>query len=67
MGGFYGCGKEGHTRANCTEKLCSRRNGRGHTADVCPTSEEEAVLAMTGEVGVRVDVGEVDAVQAKAF
>ena len=53
--------------ANCTEELCSRRNGRGHTADVCPTSEEEDVLAMTGEVGARVDVGEDNEVQASAF
>ena len=62
MRGCYRCGKEGNIRANCTEKLCSRRNGREHTSDVCPTSEEEAVLAMTGEVGVRVDVGEDDTV-----
>ena len=61
------CGKEGHIRANCTEKLCSRRNGRGYIADAYPTSDEEAVLAMTGEVGARVDVGEDDAVQASAF
>ena len=32
--GCYGCGKEGHIRANCTDKLCTRCNGRGHTADV---------------------------------
>ena len=43
-------------RANCTETLCSRCNGRGHTADVCPTSKEEAVLAVTGEAEARVDV-----------
>ena len=30
----------------------------------CPTSEEEAVLAMTGEVGARVDVGDDYTVQA---
>ena len=41
--GCYRCGKQGHMRANCTEKLCSRCNGRGHTADVCPMSKEEAV------------------------
>ena len=61
------CGKEGHIRANCKEKLCSRCNGRGLADDVCPTSEGEAVLAMTGEVGERVDVGEDNTVQASAF
>ena len=49
--GCYWCGKEGHIRATCAEKLCSRGNERGHTADVCPTSEEEVMLAITGEVG----------------
>ena len=28
--------------------LCSRCNGRGHTAQVCPTSKDEVVLTMTG-------------------
>ena len=27
-----------------------RCNGRGHTADVCPTAKEEAVMAVTSEV-----------------
>ena len=49
------------------EKLCSRCNGREHPADVCPKSEEEAVLAMTGAVGARVDVGEDNTVQGSAF
>ena len=52
---------------NCTEKLCSRCDGRRHIGDVYPTSEKEAVLAMTGEVGARVDVGEDRTVQASAF
>ena len=65
--GCYRCGKEGNIRANCTEKLCSRCNGRGHTADVCPTSKEEAVLAVTGKVGARVDVSEDVTAQASAF
>ena len=65
--GCYRYGKEGHIRANCTEMLCSRCSGRRHTADACPMSEEEAVLAMTGEVGARVDVDEDDTVQALAF
>ena len=63
----YRWGKEGHIRANCTEKLCSRCNGREHTTDVCPTSKEEAVLAVTGDVGARVDVDADDTVQASAF
>ena len=65
--GFHRCGKEGHVRANCTENLCSRWNGRGHTADVCPPSKEEIVLAVTGEVGARVDVNEDGTAQASAF
>ena len=64
MRGCYRYGKEGQIRANCTDKLCSRCNGRGHTVDACPTSEEEAVLAMTGEVGARVDIGDDYTVQA---
>ena len=63
----FRCGKQGHVRANCTETLCSRFNGRGHTADVCRTSKEEVVLAVTGEVGARVDVGEDGTVQGSAF
>ena len=63
----YRCAKEGYIRANRPDKLCSRCNGREHTADVCPTSEEEAVLAMTGQVGARVDVSEDGTVQASAF
>ena len=63
----YTCRKEGHIRANCTEKLCSRRNERGPTADVCPASKEEAVLAVTWEAGARIDVSEDGAAQASAF
>ena len=48
--------KKGHRIANCTEKLCSLCNRREHTAEVCPTSKEQAVLAVTSEVGTRVDV-----------
>ena len=36
----YRCGKKGHWRADCTE-LCSRCQGRGHTADVWPVSAEK--------------------------
>ena len=39
------CGKKSHWRDDCTEELFSRCHGRGHAADVCPTSKEEAVLA----------------------
>ena len=49
--GCYRCGKQGHIRANRTERLCSRRNG------VCPTSMEEVALAVTGEAGARDDDG----------
>ena len=45
----YRCGKKGHWRVDCTEKLCSRCHGRGHAADVCPTSKEEAVLAASDD------------------
>ena len=43
------CGKKGHWRIDCTEELCSRCHGRGHAADVCPTSKEEAVLAASDD------------------
>ena len=44
------CRYQGHTRANCTEKLCSRCIRREHTADVCLTSKEETVLALRGKL-----------------
>ena len=55
------CGKNGHWRIDWTEKLCSRCHGRGHAADVCPTSKEEAVLAASD------DDDEYDTVEASAF
>ena len=64
MRGSYRCGKQGHIRANCTEKLCSRCND---TVDVCPMSKEEAALAVTGEIGARDDDGEDGTVQGSAF
>ena len=39
------CAKKGHWRVDCTEELYSRRHGRGHAVDVCPTSKEKPVLA----------------------
>ena len=56
----YRCGKKGHLRVECTEKLCSRCHGRGHAADVCPTSKE-AVLAASD------DDDDYDTVEASAF
>ena len=49
------------------KKLRSRCYERRHTADVCPTSNEEAVRAMTSEVGARIDVDEDSMVQALPF
>ena len=46
---------------------CSRRNGRGHIADVRPASKEDDVLAVTGEVGARADAVEEGTAQASAF
>ena len=46
------CGKKSHWRVDCTEELCSRCHGRGHAADVCPTSKEEAVLAASDDDAV---------------
>ena len=67
MRGCRRCRKEGDISVNCTETLFGLCNGRGHTADVCPTLTEEAVLAVTGEVGARVDVSEDGTGQASAF
>ena len=43
------CGKKGHWRVDRTEELRSRCHGRGHAADVCPTSKEKAVLAASDD------------------
>ena len=32
------CGKKGRWKLDCTSKIYSRRQGRGHSADTCPTS-----------------------------
>ncbi|CAN0221367.1 unnamed protein product, partial [Laminaria digitata] len=53
--GCYKFGRKGHVAADCRMKLCDRCNGRGHTADVCPTAKEKAVLAVTSEIGAGVD------------
>ena len=55
------CRKKGHWRIDCTEELCSRCHGRGHAADVCPTSKEEALLAVLD------DDDDSDTVDASAF
>ena len=55
------CGKKGHWRIDCAEELCSRCHGRGHAADICPTSKEEAVLAASD------DDDDYDTVEASAF
>ena len=47
------CGKTGHRIVNCTEKRCSRWNGRGNAVGVCPTSKKEAVQAAMSVVGAR--------------
>ena len=57
------CGKKGHWRVDCTAELCSRCHGRGHAADVCPTSKEEAVLAASDDDD---DNGTVEATAFKA-
>ncbi|CAN0507923.1 unnamed protein product, partial [Laminaria digitata] len=51
--GCYRCGKKGHVAVDCRTKMFERCNGRGRTADVCPTAKEEAAKE-TGECG---DVG----------
>ena len=53
--GCYRYGQKGHRIADCTEKLliCSRCNGRGHTTQCLPTSNEEPALAVTSEVWAR--------------
>ena len=66
VGKCFKCGKKGHMIANCREKRCSRCNGLGHTADVCPSSKEDAALAVSPEVGATDDDGKGSA-QASAF
>ena len=82
------CGKKDHLKADCASKLCSRCQGRGHTADVCPmstekrcnrcngrghavdaypSSKEEAVLAVSSEVGAMDDDGDDGATYASAL
>ena len=41
--------QEGLLEGDCTEELFSRCRGRGHAADACPTSKEEAVLAASDD------------------
>ena len=53
--------------ADCTEKLWLQCNGWGHTADVCSTATEMAVLAVKSKVGARDDEGEGRATQASAL
>lgn len=53
--------------ADCTEKLWLQCNGWGHTADVCSTATEMAVLAVKSKVGARDDEGEGRAAQASAL
>ena len=55
------CGKEGHWRIDCAEDLSSRWHGRGHAADIRPTSKEEAVLAASD------DDDDFDTLEASAF
>ena len=61
------CGKKGHKVASCTVKLCCGCNGRGHAADVCPTSKEDPVMAVASEIGARDDDQEKGTAQASAF
>ena len=42
----YRCGKKGHWRADCTEELCNRCQGR--TANVCPASAEKRCSRCNG-------------------
>ena len=60
-GRCFKCGKKSHRVANCTVKLCSGCNGRGHAADICPTSKEEGIMAVASEVGARNKKGTVQA------
>lgn len=36
---------------DCRETLCSRFKGQGHTADVCSTVKEQAMLAVERKLG----------------
>ena len=44
----YRRGKKGHWKADCTEELCSRCQGRGHAADVCPAFAEKRCSRCNG-------------------
>ncbi|CAM9922406.1 unnamed protein product, partial [Laminaria digitata] len=62
----YRCGKTGHRFTDCRAKLRGRCNETGHTAGVYLTAKEEAVLALTSEVGAGVDDDD-DSVHTSAF
>ena len=63
----YRCGKKGHWRVDCTEELCSRCHGRGHAADVRPSSKKEAVLAASNDDDDDDGDDDDDTVKASAF
>ena len=63
----YRCGKKRQKITDCTKKLCTRCNGRGHTAGVCSTAKEEVMLTVTSKVGARVDDSKYIITQASAF
>ena len=46
----YRSGKKGHWKADCTEELCSRCQGRGHAANVCPACAEKRCSRCNGRV-----------------
>ena len=69
-------------KADCTEELCSRCQGRGRAADVCPASAEKRCSRCNGRghaadvcpssneeavLAVSSDDGDEDTVQASAF
>ena len=48
----YRSGKKGHWKADCTKDLCSRCQGRGHAADVCPAPVEKRCSRCNGRGNV---------------
>ena len=39
------CGQSAHEESKCPRRVCPTCGGRGHSADICPSSAEQATVA----------------------